>query len=308
MVPIRRRSDIIGPIVDARNRNRRHLGMTAFLAHHSYGKSRVRLTRITRLPDRHEIRELTVDIRLEGDFDASYLAGDNSRIIATDTMKNVVYSLAQGRPAEAIEEFAAILAGHFVDGFPQVRSATIGLAEHPWRRIAVDGVDHPHAFVGGGSERRTATITRTAGQTRVESGLDGLLVLKTTGSGFSGFLRDRYTTLPETTDRIFATEIQGRWTYAPGVVVDWDRAHAEVRRALLETFAGHDSLAVQQTLFAMGKAALGVCPEIEEITLTLPNQHRIPFDLQRFGQANANEIFVATDEPFGLISGTIRRG
>ena len=283
--------------------------MPAVLTQHSYGKSRVRLTRVTRLPDRHEIRELTVDIRLEGDFDASYLVGDNSRIIATDTMKNVVYSLAQGRPAEAIEDFGTALAGHFVESFPHVRSATIGLAEHPWQRIAVDGLDHPHAFVGGRGERRTATISITRGLEglKVESGLDGLLVLKTARSGFSGFIRDRHTTLPETTDRIFATEVRSRWTYAPGAVVSWDEAHAGVRQALLETFAVHDSLSVQQTLHAMGEAALDACGEIEEITLTLPNQHRILFDLERFGRSNVNEVFVATDEPFGLITGTLRQ-
>ena len=281
--------------------------MPAVLTHHSYGKSKVRLTQVTRLPDRHEIRELTVDIRLEGDFDASYLLGDNSGIIATDTMKNVVYALAQGRPAEAIEDFGAVLAGHFIEGFPHVRSATVGLVEHPWRRIAVDGLDHPHAFIGGGGETRTASVTRGPGGTRIESGLDGLMVLKTTGSGFSGFIRDRHTTLPETTDRIFATEVRSRWTYAPRAVVGWDEAHARVRRSLLEAFATHESLAVQQTLHVMGEAALGACAEIDEITLTLPNRHRILVDLGRFGQSNANEIFVATDEPFGLITGTLRR-
>jgi urate oxidase len=281
--------------------------MTAFLAHHSYGKSRVRLSRVTRLADRHEICELMVEIRLEGEFEASYLTGDNSRIIATDTMKNVVYSLAQGRAAEAIEEFGRGLAGHFVEQFPHVRRAVVELAEQPWRRIEVEGRDHPHAFVGRGGERRTATIARSADGTKVEAGLDGLQVLKTARSGFSGFLRDRHTTLPETTDRIFATEIRARWSYAEGAAVDWDHAHAEVRRSLLETFAGHDSLSVQQTLFAMGEAAIGACAEVEEIALTLPNQHRIPFDLGRFGQENANEIFVATDEPFGVITGTIRR-
>jgi urate oxidase len=282
--------------------------MPAVLTSHSYGKSRVRLTRVARLPDRHEIRELTVDIRLEGDFDASYTLGDNSRIIATDTMKNIVYALAQGRPAEAIEDFGAALAGHFVGEYPHVRSATVGLAEHPWRRIEIEGLEHPHAFVGGGGETRTTSVTREDDGLRVESGLDGLLVLKTTGSGFSGFLRDRHTTLPETTDRILATEVRSRWTYAPGTVLDWDEAHARVRRSMLETFAEHDSLAVQQTLFAMGEAALGACVDVEEITLTLPNRHRILVDLGRFGQTNANEIFVATDEPFGLITGTLRRG
>ena len=134
--------------------------MNAVLSRHDYGKSGVRLTRVTRLADSHEIREIPVDVRLEGEFESSYTLGDNSQVIATDTMKNVVYALAQGRPAEAVEEFASALAGHFLDGFPQVRSATVRTAEQPWRRITVGGREHPHAFVGGGGETRTAAVTR----------------------------------------------------------------------------------------------------------------------------------------------------
>jgi urate oxidase len=114
--------------------------------------------------------------------------------------------------------------------------------------------------------------------------------------------------LPETTDRIFATEVQAHWRYAAGARVDWDATHARVRQALLETFAGHDSLAVQHTLHAMGEAALRASDGVEEITLTMPNKHRILVDLERFGQKNVNEIFVATDEPFGVITGTLRHG
>jgi urate oxidase len=283
--------------------------MPPVLTSHSYGKSRVRVTRVTRLPDRHEVRELTVDVRLEGDFDASYTLGDNARVIPTDTMKNVVYALAHGRPAEAVEDFGAALAGHFLDGFAHVRSATVRLTESPWRRITVDGREHPHAFVGGGGEARTAVVTAGRAGLRFEAGLDGLHVLKTTGSGFSGFLRDRYTTLPETADRIFATEVQARWLYdAAPTQIDWDDAHRRVRLALLETFAVHDSLSVQQTLHAMGAAALAACADVEEITLAMPNKHRLLVDLERFGKENLNEVFVATDEPFGLITGTLRRG
>ena len=282
--------------------------MPAALVQHSYGKSAVRLTRVVRLADRHEVRELTVAIRLEGDFDASYTAGDNAQIVATDTMKNVVYALAHGRPVEAIEGFGAALAGHFVGRFPHVRSARVELVETPWRRIVVDGVEHPHAFVGAGRETRVAVVTGgQGGPARFEAGLDGLDVLKTTGSGFVGFLRDEFTTLPETTDRIFATEVQARWTYAPGHAVAWDEAHAAIRRALIETFATHDSLAVQQTLHAMGSAALDACPAVEEVTLVLPNRHRIPVDLARLGRPNDGTIFLPAAEPFGLITGTLRR-
>jgi urate oxidase len=290
--------------------------MPAVLTEHAYGKSGIRLTRVTRLPDRHEVRELTVEVRLEGEFEASYTRGDNSRVIATDSMKNIVYALAHGRPAEPLEDFAAALAGHFTGEYPHVRSARVRIVERPWRRISVEGREHPHAFQGGDGETRTAavtvTVTVTSGRdgrrAEVEAGLDGLHVLKTARSAFTGFVRDRYTTLPESTDRIFATEVHARWRYANGAGVDWDDAHRRVRRALLETFADHDSLSVQQTLHAMAEAALAAVAEVDEIALSLPNKHRILVDLERFGRSNVNEIFVATDEPFGWITGTVRRG
>jgi len=281
--------------------------MSAILTSHSYGKSRVRLTRVTRLSDRHEVRELTADVRLEGDFDDSYTLGDNRRVIATDTMKNVIYALAQGRPAEAIEDFAAALAAHFIESHDQVEAATVQLEEHGWRRIEVAAVESPHAFVAAGRETRTTSVRRDRHGARVESGLDNLQVLKTTGSGFAGFVRDAYTTLPETTDRIFATDVQAIWLYERGSKIDWDQARRGIRKSLLECFAVHESLSVQQTLHAMGVAALEACGALEEITLTMPNKHRILVDLQRFGRENVNEIFVATDEPFGLITGTLRR-
>jgi urate oxidase len=282
--------------------------MPAVLTSHAYGKSRVRLTRVTRRPGRHEVRELTVDVRLEGDFAASYTLGDNSKVIATDTMKNVVYALAQGRPAEAIEDFAAVVAGHFVESHEHVESAAVAVAEQPWRRIEIEGAESPHAFVGGDGEARTARVRLDRKSLRIESGLEGMQVLRTAGSGFVGFLRDGYTTLPEVTDRIFATEVQARWLYATAGQIDWDDAHGRIRTALLATFATHQSLSVQQTLHAMGEAALAACGDVEEIILTLPNKHRLLVDLSPFGRENANEVFVATDEPFGLITGTLRRG
>jgi urate oxidase len=281
--------------------------MPAVLVHHAYGKSRVRLTRVTRLGDRHEIRELDVDIRLEGDFAASYTHGDNSQVIATDTMKNVVYAFAHGRPAEAIEDFAAALARHFVDSHDHVRTAVVTIAEHPWHRIEVGESEHPHAFIRGGTEVRTATVTASRDGATFEAGLEGLQVLKTTRSSFAGFLRDAYTTLPEAADRIFATEVRARWTYGPRASIDWDEIFPLVRTALVTTFAEHDSRSVQQTLHAMGEAALAASEAVDEITLTMPNKHRLLVDLTRFGKENVNEVFVATDEPYGLITGTLRR-
>lgn len=293
--------------------------MKPHLAAQSYGKSQVRLTKVTRHPDRHDLAELTVDIVLEGAFEASYLAGDNRLVIATDTMKNTVYALAAGHPLEAIEAFAATLAAHFVNQNPHVTAATVRIVEESWERLAGrDGRSHPHAFAAGAAGRRTCQVRQTREGTTVEAGITGLRVVKTTGSAFRDFQRDEFTTLPDVDDRLFGTAVEARWRYAAGTVTgqeidgwqaaDFNAAHAAVRRALLDVFAHHDSLAVQQTLHDMAAAALAACGMIEEIELEMPNQHRIPMDLTPFGLANRNEIFVTTSEPYGLIRATLRRG
>jgi urate oxidase len=280
---------------------------SAVLTQNSYGKSQVRLTKVTRHPDRHELKEVCVAVRLEGDFAAAYVSGDNRRVVATDTMKNVVYALARGHPLADVEGFGRALARHFLDHYPQVSAATVELAEQPWRRLTVEGREHPHAFVGGGGETRTCTVALTRQGERLTSGLDGLLLLKTTDSAFTGFHRDAYTTLPEADDRLFATALSADWLYREAPA-DPDRCHRLVRQTLLGVFAGHKSLSVQHTLHAMGAAALEACAEVEEITLRMPNKHRLLVNLRPFGLENDNEIFVATDEPYGVITGTLRRG
>jgi urate oxidase len=278
----------------------------AVLIEHSYGKSRIRLTKVTRLADRHDVRELTVEIQLEGEFAASYTSGDNRLIIATDTMKNVAYALAKEHSLESIEDFGAALAGHFLDHHQHVARVTARLIENPLERIRVDGREHPHAFQGRTRETKTSVIRRSRTSLRVQSGIDELFLLKSTDSAFAGFLRDRYTTLPDVFDRILATVLQAEWLYDGGPV-DWNDARAHIRQALVESFAIHHSLSVQQTLHAMGAAALEACPQIERITLTMPNEHRILVDLKPFGLENNNEVFIATEEPRGTISGTLQR-
>jgi urate oxidase len=276
-----------------------------------YGKSRVRLVKVTRpapgrarTDDPHEIIDLTIDVQLEGAFDPVYVEGDNSPCIATDTMKNTVYAFAREHPIDHVERFAMRLADHFV-AQPPVTKARISSVEHRWDRLLAGGRPHPHAFVQPGGEQWTAVVTRDRNATAVESGIANLVVLKTTDSGFSGFPRDRYTTLPETDDRILATSVTASWKYVSRSV-DFGVRNA-IRAALLETFAAHDSRSVQHTLYAMAGAALGACPEIDEITVTMPNRHHLLVNLQPFGLDNPDEIFVATDQPFGLIEATVRR-
>jgi urate oxidase len=268
------------------------------LAWNRYGKSRVRLVKVRRASDAHELIDVTFDIQLEGAFDRVYVDGDNAPCIATDTMKNTVYALARQESIDHVERFAARLAEHFM-AKPAVSKARISAVEHRWDRLS------PHAFVQPGGEQWTAVVTRDAGGTSYSSGVTNLVVLKTTDSAFSGFPRDQFTTLRETEDRIMATSVTAVWSYRAGTT-DF-AARERIRTALVATFAAHKSRSVQHTLNAMGEAALAACPDISDITLTLPNRHHLLVDLEPFGLDNPNEIFVATDQPYGLIEATIRR-
>jgi urate oxidase len=280
--------------------------MPVTMIDNSYGKSEIRLVTVRRGAERHELRDVTLAIRLEGDFAAAYTAGDNSGVLATDTMKNTVYALAAEHPFDDIEDFGLALTDHLVQTYPRVASARVELAEHLWERIDVAGAPHPHSFRRAGSERRTAVVTRGPDTVRVLAGIEELIVMKTAKSAFEGFPRDRWTTLPETADRLMATALRATWRYSRPYVA-FGRLWQEVRRILLETFADHDSRSVQHTLYAMGEAVLETV-DVEEIHLAMPNRHHLPVDLGKLGLENRNEIFVATTEPYGLIEATLRRG
>jgi urate oxidase len=274
------------------------------LSWNRYGKSQVRLVKVRRARDPHEIVDLTIAVQLEGAFEAVYTEGDNSPCIATDTMKNTVYALARHDAIEHTEAFACRLAEHFA-AKPAVSRARISAIEHRWDRLSVGGRPHPHAFVQPGGERWTAVATKDAAGTEVVAGLENLVVLKTTDSAFAGFPRDEFTTLPDTDDRILATSVTASWTYRRGTT-DFAARH-RIRTALVETFAAHQSQSVQQTLSAMGNAALDACADAASITLTMPNRHHLLVNLEPFGLDNPNEIFVATEQPYGLIEATITR-
>jgi len=269
-----------------------------------YGKSRVRLVKVSRARDPHELIDLTIDIQLEGAFDAVYADGDNASCIATDTMKNTVYALARRQPIDHVESFAISLADHFAT-MPAVERVRVSAIEHPWQRLSAGGRPHPHAFVRPGGEHWTAVIARDADGVDVRSGVADLIVLKTTDSAFCGFPRDAYTTLPDTDDRILATSVTATWKYRRDAA-DY-AARQRIRDALVDTFAAHQSLSVQHTMYAMAESALDACDAVADITLTMPNRHHLLVDLTPFGLDNPNEIFVATDQPYGLIEATVTR-
>ena len=229
--------------------------MKTSLAHQSYGKAQVCLSHIKRESELHQFIQIVVDVALEGDFDAAYTDGDNSKVVPTDTMKNSVYAIAKLHGVETIETYGQHLANHFFDSFDHINKVTIGVKEKLWQRIDLDGEAHGHAFTGGGSEVNTCTVEATADGVSMTSGFGGLQILKTTNSAFKGYLKDKFTTLKETSDRIFATTITADWP-CNDLSHDWSQTRATIRRLLLDVFSHQFSPSVQKTLYDMAQSVL----------------------------------------------------
>ena len=280
--------------------------MSTTLLENTYGASRVRLLKIRRLQDRHDLKELSVGVRFEGQFENSYKTGDNRSILPADTIKNTVYALAKLYTIEQIEEFAQQLINHFLTDNPQVTKVRVDIAEHLWTRIPFGGKQHPWSFMPGGPERRTTAITASRETVWIESGIENLQVVKTSGSGFEGYLRDPFTTLRETSDRILATAVQASWLYSDNEIpfaVYW---HG-VREAILDTFVEHESRSMQYTLHAIAEAVLERYHDIAEIRVAVPSKECRLLDLSAFGLENNNEVFAPADEPYELIEARVRR-
>jgi urate oxidase len=281
------------------------------LGENRYGKSRVRLVTVRRGPERHHLRDLTVEVALEGAFEAAHTAGDNTGVIATDTMKNTVYAFARDRLTGSAEAFGLEVARHFA-AHRSVSRAAVNIAEHRWRPIHLEHGDAPDAFLRRGDMTRLAAVTVTGdGAVTVEAGIDDLIVMKTTKSGFSGFDRDRYTTLPEVDDRLMATKVRATWGYrsdvAAGGALDFDAAWTHAEEALLHSLAEHFSPSVQASIWIMAAAMMDAEAAIDWVRMVLPNLHHWTVDLAPFGLDNPGEVFVATTEPHGLIDATVHR-
>ncbi|GAB3936549.1 urate oxidase [Kribbella albertanoniae] len=284
--------------------------MAIRLGDNQYGKAESRVVRIYRDTPRHQIRDLNVSTALRGNFEAAHISGDQSDVLPTDTQKNTAFAFAKEKGIGAIEDYALTLGAHFLDASPAASGARISVEEYAWERISVDGAEHDHAFVRGGSGVRN-TIVNVSGRgadrrTHVVSGISDLVVLKSTGSEFHGFLKDKYTTLPETDDRILATSLVARWRY-DHTEVDWDKSYDGIKQLLLSQFATIHSLALQQTLYGMGEAVLAEHPEVAEIKFSAPNKHHFLVDLSPFEVENPGEVFIAADRPYGLIEATVIR-
>jgi urate oxidase len=282
--------------------------MPILLGENRYGKAETHVVRVTRDGPCHGIKDLTVSVALSGDMAAVHLSGDNAAVLPTDSQKNTVFAFAQKYGIESAEHFAILLAQHFVASQPTIRHARIEVLETEWERIG----EHGHSFVRSSRETRTALVHHDGERTHVVSGLRDLVVLNSTGSEFHGYVKDEYTTLPETHDRVLATAVSAQWRRAETDdaeirAADFDGDYDIARAALLEAFASTYSLSLQQTLYAMGTRVLDECEGVCEVRLALPNRHHFAVDLSPFGIANPNETFYAADRPYGLIEGTVLR-
>jgi urate oxidase len=285
--------------------------MAIILGDHQYGKAENRVVRIYRDSARHEIRDLNVSTALRGPFAPAYLAGDQSNVLPTDTQKNTAFAFAKSHGIATIEGYGLDLARHFVRDVGPVEGARIEVEEYAWQRALVDGVEHDHTWVRRGQETRTAAVTVDAGGEHVVAGFTDLVLLKSTGSEFAGFLSDEYTTLQETHDRVMATSLVAQWrvsgTDLSADDLDWDHLYDGIKRIMVEQFATLQSLALQQTLWHMGSTAMEAYPVLAEVRLKAPNKHHFAVDLAPFGLENPGEVFIAADRPYGLIEATITR-
>ncbi len=289
--------------------------MAVRLGPNQYGKAETHVVRVYRDTPRHEIRDLTVSTALRGNFTAAHVSGDQRDVLPTDTQKNTVFAFAKDHGIASPETFCLALADRFLAVTPAATGARIEASQTEWSRIVVEGHEHDHAFVqtGGGTRTTVVNVDRGAGVdgpgrvAHVVTGIKDLVVLKSTGSAFQGFLKDEYTTLQETDDRVLATAMVVRWRYAAGLDIDWNATYAAVKALLLERFAQIHSHALQQTLYGMGEAVLERFPDIQEVRFSAPNRHHFLSDLAPFGLENPNEVFHAADRPYGLIEATVER-
>lgn len=275
------------------------------LIHNTYGKGRVRVMRVNR-GDRHEVRELTIQTLLDGDFAAAYTAGDNRAVVATDTIKNIAYIVARENVAAGTEQYGEALAARFLQRYPQVERVRVSMRETRWARASVGGEAHPHSFVLDGNGQPTVEVSATRDGATVVSGIAGYTFMKTTESGWVDYVMDEYTTLPPTRDRIAATAMDASWTWRRPPA-DYGDANARVLATMLEVFATTYSHGVQDSLYRMGEAALAAVPELGTIRMACPNKHYLPVRLEPFGLSSDNMVFMPTDEPHGQIECTVGR-
>jgi urate oxidase len=276
------------------------------LVSNRYGKGRVRVMRVDRSGGQHEVRELDIKVMVEGDFARAYTNADNSRLLSTDTMKNVVNVVAREQLGLDKELFCGAVADKLFECYRQIEAVTLSAAETKWNRLSFAGRSHPHSFVLDANGKPSVVMKATRTTRSISSGITGFTFMKSTGSGWDNFARDPYTTLVETKDRICATSMDASWTWSQ-TPADYPGANERILSTMIEVFATTYSAGVQDSMYRMGEAALAATPEVSSINLACPNKHYLPINLSSFDLDNANQVFVPTDEPHGQIECTVAR-
>ncbi|KAL8924437.1 MAG: hypothetical protein Q9208_004045 [Pyrenodesmia sp. 3 TL-2023] len=287
-----------------------------------YGKENIRVYKVHRNEQTgvHDVVEMTVSVLLQGDIETSYTEADNSVVVATDTMKQTTYIMAKQQPVTPPELFGSILASHFVETYKHIHSAQVKIITHRWTRMTVDGKPHPHSFMRDGAETRNVEAVATEGKgIDIRSAIAGLLVLKSTGSAFHGFVRNEYASLPEVNDRILSTEVDAGWKWntfesvkdVEAAVPKFDEAWSSAREITMATFAKDESASVQNTMYKMCEQILAAVPTVQAVDYSLPNKHYFEIDLSwHKGLKNTGkdaEVYAPQSDPNGLIQCTVSR-
>ncbi len=276
------------------------------LVSNRYGKGRVRTMRVDRQGDHNIVREMTLQVMLEGEFERAYTQADNRSVIATDTIKNIVNVVAREEVGTGAEMFCQAVAKRFLDTYAHVKRVSVAGQETRWTRMVIDGNAHPHGFTLDGNGKPIVRLAQTRTDSSLESGIENFTFMKSTGSGWTDYLIDAFTTLPETTDRIAATSMNAFWLWS-GRPADYAASNEKLLQKMIEVFVTTYSASVQDSLYRMGEAALAAIPEVAQISLACPNKHYLPLDLSRLGASSDNMVFTPTDEPHGQIECVVAR-
>ncbi|XP_022094694.1 uricase-like [Acanthaster planci] len=278
-----------------------------------HGKHGVRVMQHRRQGDIHSIKEFTVKTKLGLATRKEYTNSDNSDVIPTDSQKNTVYALAKSKGITTPEQFALDLCQHFKGKYDQVQWAEVTVEEAPWRRLNQSGKEHAHAFIQTLEAKRYCVVQQERkGPPVVWGGLSDLKILKTTQSGFAGYVHDEYTSLPETDDRIVCSSVDGKWRYSDIEGMDFDETWEMCKTAILDEFAGPPnsgtfSFSIQEILFQCTQRMMNKVAEVDQIELDMPNIHYVFADLEKIGLENDGEIIMPTSDPHGIIRVAVSR-
>nr|8OFK_AAA Chain AAA, Uricase [Gallus gallus]8OFK_BBB Chain BBB, Uricase [Gallus gallus]8OFK_CCC Chain CCC, Uricase [Gallus gallus]8OFK_DDD Chain DDD, Uricase [Gallus gallus]8OH8_AAA Chain AAA, Uricase [Gallus gallus]8OH8_BBB Chain BBB, Uricase [Gallus gallus]8OH8_CCC Chain CCC, Uricase [Gallus gallus]8OH8_DDD Chain DDD, Uricase [Gallus gallus] len=278
-----------------------------------YGKNTIKFLRLHREGKKHFVKEVEVCTHLRLTSAHEYLDGNNSFVIPTDTIKNIVLVLAKKNGISSIEQFAIDICKHFMTTFCQVAYVKTYIQEVPWQRQYQNGVPHIHSFilVPDGIRFCEAEQCRN-GPLVVCAGIKDLKLMKTTQSGFEGFYRNEHTTLPERNDRILCGEFFCKWSYGECRDFDFDCIWSKVRECILEAFSGPPdcgeySPSYQRTVNCIQMCVLSRVPQVQVIEVILNNNFYNVVDMKALGCTNDKEVLVPVETPYGSCACTLGR-